>query len=155
MHTKPRQEKALASDLSALRIAHFLPLVKAVRYYGRRKCAVELPLFPGYLFLRGGAEDTYTADRTDRVAGILKVADQARLDEELSGIRRAIELDGRIEPYDGLVSGTEVEVTSGPFRGIRGIVDQAVPRDRLILRVSLLGKAASLEIDRSLLLTTT
>src|SRR3954469_20570981 len=37
LHTKSRQEKILSEDLLALEIPHYLPLVKSVRYYGKRK----------------------------------------------------------------------------------------------------------------------
>jgi transcription antitermination factor NusG len=34
-------------------VSHFVPLVRHVRCYGRRKAVVEEPLFPGYVFLLG------------------------------------------------------------------------------------------------------
>ncbi len=151
VQTKSRQEKALALDLEKRRIHFFLPLVNAVRYYGKRKFRVQIPLFPGYMFLRGTVEQTYACDRTDRVARVIKVEDQARLDEELRQIRTALARDAPLQPCPAMRGGTPVEVTSGPFRGIRGIVDHSVRRDRLILQVDLIGRAALLEIDRSLL----
>src|SRR5438046_249331 len=87
--TKSRQEKALAEDLAGLRIRHYLPLIQAVRYHGNRKAKVEVPMFTGYLFLRGTVDDTYLADRTNRVARIIRVVDQEKLDGELSNIRLA------------------------------------------------------------------
>src|SRR5258708_3310597 len=79
VHTRSRQEKALAELLGARGIYHYLPLVKRVRYYGRRKQAAQMPLFPGYLFLRGSLEEAYLADRTDRVVQVIPVGDQAGL----------------------------------------------------------------------------
>src|ERR1051325_3389414 len=90
LHTLARQEKALAKDLTARGIEHYLPLQNSVRYYGKRKLASELPVFPGYLFLRGTLEEAYIADRTKRVARIIEVSDQERLDMELAQIRRAL-----------------------------------------------------------------
>src|SRR5688500_10118078 len=83
LHVKSRQEKALTADLRALSIPHFLPLVRQVKFHGGRKVTVETPLFPGYVFLRGTVDEAYQADRTRRVAGIIKVADQKHLDWEL------------------------------------------------------------------------
>jgi transcription antitermination factor NusG len=137
--------------LQAREIEHFLPLVRHVRYYGRRKQVVQLPLFQGYLFLRGVLDDAYVADRTDRVAQVLEVADQAALEADLAAIRLVIERDGGLRPAPYLSAGEWVEVTAGPFRGVRGVVDRNAPCDRLVLRVRALGRAADLEIDRSLL----
>ena len=151
VHTKSRQEKALAEVLQARGIEHYLPLVKRVRYYGRRKQAVRLPLFPGYLFIRGDLEDAYLADRTDRVVQVIPVADQGHLEAELQAIRFALDRNGGLEPAPYPAAGVWVEVTAGPFRGLRGIVDRNAQDDRLVLGVRMLGRAADLEIDRTLL----
>jgi transcription antitermination factor NusG len=151
VQTRSRQEKALAEVLAAAGIEHYLPLVKRVRYYGRRKQAVKLPLFPGYLFLRGSVEEAYFADRTDRVVQVLPVPDQAGLEAELGAIRLALERNGGLEPARYPEAGVWVEVTAGPFRGLRGVVDRSIQDDRLVLGVRILGRAADLEIDRTLL----
>jgi len=151
VHAKSRQEKALAQELSAHGIEHFLPLGTTWRYYGRRKCKSEVPLFPGYVFLFGTTEIAYEADRSDRVAQVLRVADQDRLARDLAPIREAIARNAPLKTYTPIALGSEVEVKSGPFRGIRGRVEQDATADRLVLHVDLIGKAAVLEIERSLL----
>ena len=151
LHTKSRQEKALAEDLLALGIPHFLPLVRQVRYYGKRKSLAELPIFPGYLFLRGSLDDAYQADRTRRVARLIKVNDQTKIDWELRNIYVALSKDAPLAPYPFLSKGIRVEVRSGPFRGLQGVIEDVSKRGRLILRVETLGSALSLEIDGALL----
>lgn len=151
LHTKSRQEKALADDLRARGIGLYLPLVKAVRYYGRRKFQVEQPLFPGYVFLHGEREDSFTADRTGRVVSILQVSDQEGFADEVAQIRTVLERDGTLSACDPIANGTLVEVKSGPFRGVRGVVERGMPRDRLVIQVTMIGKGSELEIDRSLL----
>ncbi len=151
VHTKSRQEKALAADLTAHEVPHYLPLITRVQYYGRRKVRAQFPLFPGYLFLLGTPEQTYTADRTDRVAHIIKVGDQQRLTEDLANIRAAIDRGATLELCPRIEVGTRVEVSSGPFKGIQGTVEEGTAHDRFVLHVGLVGAAALLEIDRSLL----
>lgn len=151
LHTKSRQEKALAEHLERREIEFFLPLFRKVRYYGKRKVAGDLPLFPGYLFLRGTVEEAYAADRTDRVAHIIRVADQEMIDDELRQIRFALEQGGELVPRERMVKGMRVEVMSGPFKGLEGVIAEEHRDDRLILSVGMLGRAADLEIDRSLL----
>ncbi len=151
VHTLSRQEKALAGDLAAMGIPHYLPLQKKVRYYGARKAAIQDPLFPGYLFVRGSVDDTYRADRTGRVANLIKVRDQSKLDWELRNIHLALSNDAALEPYAHLVKGKRVTVKAGPFRGLQGVVETGSDNGRLILQVDALGQAVSLEIDGSLL----
>lgn len=151
IHTKSRQEKALAGDLDRGGIEHFLPLVRKVRYYGRRKCSADLPLFPGYLFLRGTIEQAWSAERTGRVARLIPVVEQDQLDAELTNLRLALDLGAPLTPHDPLARGVWVEVKAGPFRGLRGVVESSSRMDRLVLQVDMLGRAADLEIERSLL----
>lgn len=153
IRTRSRQEKALALDLAAKSIVFFLPLVNAVRYYGRRKVRTNMPLFPGYVFVAGHRDDCFEADRTGRVAQILEVSDQQRLREELQRIARVLQSGRTVEPCNPLVRGTEVEVSSGPFKGLRGMVDSKAHDNRLVLHVDLIGKAAFLEIESELLRT--
>ncbi len=151
LHTKSRQEKVLSEDLAALSIAHFLPLVRSVRYYGKRKAVVDEPLFPGYIFLRGSIEQAYIADRTRRVAHIIKVADQQLIDWELRNLSMALANTAALMAYPFLKEGVRVEVRSGPFRGLQGVIDGRSKNDRLLLQVNTLGRGVSLEIDGSLL----
>jgi len=151
LRTKSRQEKILANELRSRGISNFLPIVSCTKYYGGRKATVELPVFPGYLFLRGDMDQAYDADRTRRVAQIIKVSDQDRLDRELRSIHMALSGGAPLDPFPYLRAGVSVEVREGPFRGLRGVIEPGGRRDRLILQVEILGRAVSLEIDASLL----
>lgn len=151
LRTRSRQEKMLSADLSARGIEHYLPLVRRVQIYGGRKFNVELPLFPGYLFLRGSLDDAYSADRTRRVAQIIRVTDQQQLTWELRNLRLALEGTEDLDPYPYLQRGVRVEVRSGPLLGLQGLVEHRLGACRLVLQIEMLGQAVSLEIDGALL----
>jgi transcription antitermination factor NusG len=146
LHTKSRQEKALARELASRGIAHFLPLARHNRYHGGRKAVVDEPLFPGYVFLLGTADDAYAADRTRRVANLIRVPDQRKLDWELFNLQLAVAGAAPLDPYPYLTRGRQVEIVSGPFRGVQGLIEDRAG-DRLILQVDVLGQAVSLRID--------
>ncbi|MBN1442301.1 MAG: hypothetical protein JXA90_06305 [Planctomycetes bacterium] len=151
LHTKSRQEKILAADLAMRGVDHYLPLVRRMRYYGRKKVEVDLPLFPGYLFLRGTHDQAYDADRTERVARIIQVVDQSRLEWEIESVRKALSRGAPLGPDAYMQEGVRVEVRSGPWRGLQGYVKRIKKNcDRLVLQVDAFGKAVSLEIDGSL-----
>jgi transcription antitermination factor NusG len=147
LRTRSRQEKVLAGGLAARGIGHYLPLVTCTKMYGGRKAKVELPLFPGYLFVHGEPEDAFDADRSGRVAQILPVVNQLRFDYELRSIYLALEVNATLDPYPYLVTGAAVEVTDGPLRGVRGIVAERTRPTRLILQIEMLGQAVAVEID--------
>lgn len=151
LHTRSRQEKVLAADLTAMGVGCFLPTMRQLRTYGRRRVEVEMPMFPGYVFLRGSRDEAFEADRTKRVAHIISVSNQAQLDWELHNIFETLSRDVIIDPYPYLTRGRRVEVRSGPMRGVQGLVEDRVRPDRLLLQVDMLGRAMSVEIDGALL----
>jgi transcription antitermination factor NusG len=151
LQTKSRQEKILSRDLQQQRVAHFLPLTKVIRYYGGRRFEVELPVFPGYVFLKGCLDDAYAADRTRRISHIIRVHDQIRLEQELLELNVAVNGGAVLCPYPYLKVGTRVVVRSGPFRGLQGVIENHGRASLLILQVDMLGQAVSMEIEGSLL----
>lgn len=152
LHTRSRQEKAVAADLTAAGTGCFLPLNDTVRYYGRRKAKVAEPLFPGYVFMFGEMDEAYTVDRCRRLAQVIRVPNQAQLTESLASLATVLAGGGELTPHPRLASGTWVEVTSGPFKGARGMVDRYSKPDRLVIQVDVLGQGSVLEIDGGLLI---
>jgi transcription termination/antitermination protein NusG len=152
LYVKSRQEKALAADLTEMGIKHYLPLIDDVRHYGSRRCKVSLPLFPGYLFLHGMISELYRSERTHRVVHFIAVPDQEQFDREITNIMVAVNGQGVLSPHHRLLTqGCPVEVRSGAFRGLRGVVEDAGQLNRIILQVHVLGRAVSMEIDGRLL----
>ena len=151
LRTKARQEKILARDLMARSMGVFLPLVKTVKHYSGRRACVELPLFPGYVFLRGDNDEAYAADRTRRIAQIIRVHDQGRMDQELQSLYLALSQEATLDPYPYLKKGIWAEVRSGPFQGIRGMIEDRCRMDFIVLQIEMLGRAVSLQIEASLL----
>jgi transcription antitermination factor NusG len=147
LHTKSRQEKLLADELQRMGIGHFLPLFVQTRLYGHRKFQVELPLFPSYVFLRGCIEDAYQANRTHRVARIIEVADQSRLQWELSNLHLALGERASLDPFPFLKKGIRAEVRSGPLRGLQGLVEHRSAGGHLVLQVEMLGRALNVELS--------
>src|SRR6266700_4843387 len=51
-YTCANHEKCVAAELRARNLEHFLPLYTSVRRWRDRRVQLELPLFPGYVFVR-------------------------------------------------------------------------------------------------------
>lgn len=151
LHTRSRQEKAVERGLLAQGAACYLPLKPSVQYVGRRKSQVQVPLFPGYVFLYGHREQAYRADRLGRLVQVIQAADSEQLTEELRMIATAQAAGAALSPIDRLPIGSWVQVVAGPFEGVQGRVEGVGQRQRLILGVGLLGIGAALEIDAGLL----
>jgi transcriptional antiterminator RfaH len=146
LHTKPRQEKALARHLLSQCIPFYLPLVKKTTA-GRRRFESLVPLMAGYVFLCGEEQHRLAALKTNRVAGILDVVEPERLVDELRQLKRLIDSDAPLTPERRLGRGDWVRVRRGPLAGIEGRVIVRRGRRRLLVAVNLLQQGASVEIE--------
>ena len=150
-HTKPRQEKALAFDILRLGGSYFLPMYEVRRRKRGRSWKCLLPLFAGYLFLCGDDNDRLDALKTNRIANMINVADQAKLIDEISAIRRMLASGLTVDPYPSLKKGAACRIRSGPLAGLEGHVERRKDRARFIVNVTILGQGAMVEIDSDLL----
>jgi len=150
LHVRPRQEKALVDHLSSESLALYVPLWPQIRFYGKRKKKVDLPLFPGYAFLKGDRDAVILADRTKRLVGIIDVQGQDELAWELEGVNALLKCGEPFASHPGLSVGERVSVRSGPMKGIQGVVESIGKTERLVIQVETLGRAVSVEVDMSL-----
>src|SRR4029077_20197383 len=51
-YTLPRHERAVAQQLGLRQVETYLPLYSSLRQWAERRVLVQLPLFPGYVFVR-------------------------------------------------------------------------------------------------------
>ena len=150
VHTKPRQEKKLAHDLRSLQVAHFLPVTPHLAVTRGRTRVTWAPLFPGYLFQRGGVESRINVLRTNRVVAIHPVADRLGLNCQLWDLADLIEKDVPLRVEERFPIGKLVRVNSGVLIDKCGVVVRHCGKTRLFLRVNELLGGVSVEIDQHL-----
>jgi transcription antitermination factor NusG len=150
-HTKSRNEKALAQDMSVKGISYFLPMIWKVRRVHGRTMRSLLPLFGGYLFFCGEERQRIEVLRTNRVANLIEVRDQPRLVRELSQIEQALCAGADLTPHKFLKEGQRCKVIGGALAGLQGIVVRANDQTRLVLQIDMLGQATSVEISADMI----
>jgi transcriptional antiterminator RfaH len=147
LHTRPRAEKALARQMLARSLGFFLPLYQKRWRSGGRLLSSHLPLFPGYVFLRGNPEARVRALETNLVARVLPVADQLSLYNDLARVHRLIQTDAELAPEERLQPGTPVEIIGGPLAGLTGKVLRRGKQLRFFVEVELLQRGVSVEVE--------
>ncbi len=147
VHTRSRNEKALAHDLISKNISYFLPMSWKVSRRSRRTVRSLLPLFGGYLFFCGQEDQRVELLRTNRVANLIEVIDQQTLLKELVQIDQALRAGAPLTPHKYIKAGQRCRVITGPLIGMEGIVVRSKNAIRLVLQIDMLGQAASVEID--------
>ena len=151
VYTKSRQEKALAQQLLARDVSFYLPLIKRTSLSRGRTRTADVPLFPGYLFLYGTAAERTIVLETNRVSSTVCVADEERLEADLSQIADLIRKDAPLTPEARLVAGQHVRVKSGPFVGHEGVVFRRRDKTRLMVAVDFMQQGVSIAIEDYLL----
>jgi transcription antitermination factor NusG len=147
-HTLSRQDKALARHLFHLQVPFYLPYREHRTRRAGRTFVSYLPLFPGYVFFRGTAEQKLSALRSNLIVKILEVTDQALLAQELLQLRKLKESGAQLVPFVELVPGDPVCVREGPFKGYTGVVLRAQGRLRLLISISMLKQVVAVEFER-------
>jgi len=148
VYTRHQHEKAVAQILTGKGFNTFLPLYATTHDWKDRTKALTLPLFPCYVFLKGGIERRLQIITTPGIYGLVSSAGQpaAIPDIEIEAIRRVIESGTRVEIHPFLKCGSWVRVKCGPLAGIEGILVRKKNVSRLVLNVEILGTAAAIEV---------
>lgn len=148
-HTKPRNEKVLASELATLGIFFYLPLRKREtrsRKTGRISRS-RLPVFPGYLFFNGAEDQRQRALSTHRIANVLAVPTQDQLVAELRQVHQALIAGVDVRWHHQIKIGQWARVVAGPLLGIEGVISKRLSRFRLVLNVEMLGQSISMDVS--------
>jgi transcription antitermination factor NusG len=148
-YTRSRHEKVVAEALQQRTVEHFLPLYETIRKWKNGRFKVQLPLFPGYLFVHIDLRDRL---RVLQVPGVVRLVGfngvPASLPQvELEIIRSALSKGVEVEPHPYLRVGQRVRIISGPMEGLQGILLRRRGRPRVVVSVDLIMRSVALDID--------
>jgi transcription antitermination factor NusG len=157
IYTKARHEKRVDGLLRERGIETYLPLIPRMSQWKDRKKVVEWPLFPSYVFARFALREVYSVLGVAGVAAVVKSNGRpAAVDDgELENVRLFAEAvrcgpaEVHARPFHA--TGSWVEVTEGPFRGVRGVVEERRGRTRVLIGLKAIGQGLEVDIDVSLL----
>jgi transcriptional antiterminator RfaH len=110
-----------------------------------------LPLFPGYVFLRGGEEERVIAFETNKVANCIRVEDQPGLDRDLVRVHASINSGLPILPEERIQPGTPAEIVQGPLAGYQGVILRSGKNLKFVIEVNFLQRGAAIEVDSSMI----
>lgn len=147
-YTRSRHEKAIAGKLEFLQIEYFLPLYIHVSRWKDRKVRLQLPLFPGYVFVH-----MPVAQRVQvlQIPGVLSLVSrngkpQEMPDQDIERLQASM-LEGReLEPHDYLEVGQRVRLVRGPFEGYEGILEQKKNKTQIVISIRQIMRSFALTV---------
>jgi transcription antitermination factor NusG len=149
LHTHYKHEKAAARILTQNGFDIFLPLYDVAHRWKDRTRRLSLPLFPCYVFIRGGLDRRLQIVSTPGVLGLVGSSGRAAAipEREIEAVLRMVESSLRLEPHPFLRCGDWVRVKSGPLEGIEGILVRKKNLFRLVLSVEMLERSVVVEVN--------
>lgn len=149
VQTFSRHEKRVAEQLDARGVEHFLPLYETVSQWKDRRVRVELPLFPGYVFVRLALRDRLNVLQIPSVVRLVGFNGhpEALPDEEMEILRSGLGNRLRAEPHPFLTVGRRIRIRSGPLQGLEGILVRRKSCLRFVLSVDLILRSIIVDVS--------
>ena len=112
---------------------------------------LQLPLFPGYVFVRLALRDRLQVLQVPGVARLVGFGGTltALPEGEIERLRTSLGSGLRAEPHSFLTAGHRVRVIAGPLAGLRGILVRKKSKSRFVLTVDLIMRSIAVEIDET------
>jgi transcription antitermination factor NusG len=150
-YTAPRHEKRVALELDTQQIRSFLPLYNIVRRWKDRRKRIDLPLFPGYVFVHMALRDRLQVLQLPGVVQLVSFQGKpASLpDAEIEAMRAALAGSACVTPHPFLAVGRRVRVRSGSIAGLEGILVRRKQKFRVVLSIELIQRSMAIEVDES------
>jgi transcription antitermination factor NusG len=151
LYTRHQHEKTVAEMLLAKGFEVFLPLYESMRRWKDRNKMLSMPLFPCYVFVRGGHNRRLQVVATPGVHMVLSHGEKIAIipEAEIEAIRTTVEGPFQVEPHPFLKCGERVRVKRGPLLGVEGVLVRKKNLYRLVLSVEMVAQSVAVEIDAS------
>jgi transcriptional antiterminator NusG len=153
VYTRSRHEFRVSQELSRKQFMTFLPVFKSLRRWKDRKKYIEIPLFPGYLFLHCKMNN-YKHLEILKTNGVVKVLGTNKRDlstipdEEIESIKILTENKATINYHPYMREGSNVEIVNGPLAGAKGILtERDLYKSKVVVSIHLLGRSFSVEVE--------
>jgi len=152
IHTKQRDEHRVEIHLLNQKIETFLPLLEIHQYASGKMVQKIKPLFPNYIFARLDLKlHYYKVKWTRGVSKLLGSGDGPVpiSDKVIDSIKERIGKDNFVKLEEELKKGDVVQITSGPFKELNGILQKKMSDNgRVRILLNLIGVEVPVQIGR-------
>ncbi|MBU4208343.1 MAG: UpxY family transcription antiterminator [Proteobacteria bacterium] len=152
LHTKSRFENVVNDVLIKKTIEVFLPKIKVRSKRRDRKAMIQVPLFPGYVFVKTDL-NPYEHIEIVKTAGAVRIIGNkdgplAVPQESIKSLKIMVAGNSSVITGTRLRKGDRVMVVDGPFAGITGTFIRYKGKERVVVYIEALGQFASVEVRK-------
>jgi transcription antitermination factor NusG len=150
-YTSANHEKRVAQQLGVRSLEHLVPLYESVRRWKDRRVRLQLPLFPGYVFVRLDLRDRLQVLQVPGVAKLVGFNGMPTVipQEEIEALRRSLGNGVRAVPHPYLKLGRRVRVKTGSLAGLEGVLLRRKNSTRFVISLDLIMRSVAVEIEGS------
>ncbi len=152
LYTKSRAEKKVAEELNKLGITNYLPIKRELRQWSDRKKWVETPAISSYIFINIPLDRYRDVFQVNGIVAYVSYKGKAVTipDHEIEAMKRTIENKIAFDvEATNIRKGEEITVTSGPLKGIKGVVETIQGTKKLYLNISNIGYTLVVNLDEA------
>jgi transcription antitermination factor NusG len=148
-HICANHERRVHEQLRLREIEAYVPTYASTRRWKDRRVKLDLPLFPGYVFVRLALRDRLRVLQTPSVVRIVGFGSTPvpLPDREIDALRQGLSRHINVEPHPYLKVGQRVRVLTGPFEGLEGILTRKKKVSRFVISLDLIMRSVAVEID--------
>jgi len=152
IHTYSRQETKVEGHLENQGLEVLLPRITVRSRRQDRFRLLEVPLFPGYLFVHADLSTPVYYDilKNTGVVRILGLKRQCTPvpAETVFSLQKMVASNLTLDPWSRLVKGRRVTIVEGPLAGATGVILRKKDgQRRLVVAVDLLGRAVAVDLS--------
>jgi transcription termination/antitermination protein NusG len=149
--TSANHEKRVAEQLAVRTVEHFLPTYASVRHWKDRRVTLQLPLFPGYVFVHLELRGRLSVLQIPGIARLVGFGGRpaALPQQEIDALRVGLMCGLRAEPHPFLNKGRRARIKQGPLAGFDGVVLRWKGHWRVVLSLSLIQRSIAVDVDAS------
>jgi len=150
-YTAPRHEKKISEQLRERSIESFLPLYETMRRWKNGRTKVQLPLFPGYIFVHIPLSERLSVLKLPSVVRLVGFNGQPLplSDAEVAAIQTCLQGGAKVAPHPFLAIGRRVRIIRGPLEGLEGIVVRKKSQFRFVISLELIQRSVSVDIEQT------
>jgi len=151
VYIKSRAEKKAQTELLIKEVETFLPLQRKLRQWSDRKKWVEMPLIPGYIFVKISPKQYDLVLQSNYIVSYVRFEGKAATIPEnqidfLKLMLKQANLDIEIS-RESFEPGQTIEVIAGPLIGIQGKLIKISGKNKVAIELEQLGYSALVEIN--------
>jgi transcription antitermination factor NusG len=139
-----------ATALTNTGVTAFLPVVSEMHSWSDRRKVVDVPLFPGYVFVQipNSAEVKL---RVLKTAGVVQFVGNRKgavpiPDKEINDVRAVLDQKLGCSPYPFLQLGQRVRIRGGSLDGVEGILDRRDSASKLVISIELIQRSLAVSV---------